>query len=60
MLAGYIGSASLPHRYLPADAFAVLDRAEQYRTGEGVEEHQQKHAEDDEERFAHRHTDGKH
>lgn len=40
-------------RYLPADALAVLDRPKEDRSGQGVEEHQQKHTEYDEKGLAH-------
>ena len=44
----------------PSEIFTVLDAAEQYDAGEGIEEHQQEHPHDDKEAFEHRDDNRKH
>jgi hypothetical protein len=45
---------------LPAKVFAILDTSKQYDTGEGVEQHEQKHSHDNEETLEHGYDDGQH
>lgn len=65
----FAGYNAKQHRYTgdgrseigPApNALAILDCTKENGAGQRIEKHQQKHAEYDEKRFAHRHTNGQH